>query len=71
MAAHTAEKELIRRWIECFRRLGHEAVEVELTDELIAHAPDLVINTHHLIPKTTDIFTVGMLWDPPVFFMED
>ena len=70
-AEYSAEKELIRRFIDVLLRLGHEAREVFTSDEVHLFDPAFVIATHHLVPKITKYFTVGPLWDPTCFFSKD
>ncbi|MGO9005634.1 MAG: DUF7024 domain-containing protein [Beijerinckiaceae bacterium] len=69
--SHSAEIELIRRFIHVFGELGHEAVEVMCSDEIVAFAPDLVLVTHEFVPKMTDHFTAGALWSPTRFYKND
>jgi hypothetical protein len=68
---HSAEREFIERGIAVLRALGHEARSVVTSDETIAFNPDLVILTHEFAAKTTDHFTVGLLWSPTQFYRGD
>jgi hypothetical protein len=69
--SHSAEKELIQRFIHVFGTLGHEAIEVACSDEITAFEPDLVIVTHEFVPKLTDHYTIGALWSPTRFYKND
>jgi glycosyltransferase involved in cell wall biosynthesis len=62
--SHSAEKEFISRSIIALGRLGHEAFHVRTSDEINSVDPDVVIITHEFVAKTTDHFTVGLLWSP-------
>lgn len=64
----TAEKEFIRRAVIALGRLGHHAVSVETSDEIIAYRPDVVLVTHYRTPKLTAFPTVGLMWSPPPFY---
>jgi hypothetical protein len=69
--AHSAEKEFIRRCILVSQKLGHEAIEVATSDEIIACDPTFVIVTHEFVAKTTHHYTVGLLWSPTKFYKDD
>ena len=64
----TSEKEFIRRAIIALGSLGHQAVSVETSDEIIAYRPDVVLVTHFCTPKLTAFPTVGLMWSPPSFY---
>lgn len=68
---HSAEREFIERCIEVLVSLGHEARCVVTSDDTIAFDPDCVIVTHEFVAKTTDHFTVGLLWSPTQFYRAD
>jgi len=67
----SAEREFIRRAIVAFGHLGHEAIKVETSDDILAFSPDLVLVTHEFTPKLVDVPTVGLMWSPTPFFEED
>ncbi len=62
--SHSAERELIARCVDTLPRLGHAAVALCSSDEVIRHDPDFVIITSPLVPKLTQHYTVGLLWSP-------
>jgi phosphoglycerol transferase len=59
--AHSAEKEFIKRSILVFQKLGHEAIEVGTSDEIIGCDPTFVVVTHEFVAKTAQHYTVGFL----------
>lgn len=67
----SAEREFIKRAIVAFDHLGHEAVKVETSDDILAFSPDLVLVTHEFTPKLVDVPTIGLMWSPTPFFEED
>ncbi|CCJ07931.1 glycosyltransferase [Methylocystis sp. SC2] len=69
--AHSAEREFINRSIAAFERLGHEAVAVVTSGEIIDFDPSFVIVTHEFVPKLTSHYTVGLLWSPTQFYKSD
>jgi glycosyltransferase involved in cell wall biosynthesis len=69
--SHSAEKEFISRSIIALRRLGHQAFHVRTSDEVDKIDPDVVIVTHEFVAKTTDHFTVGLLWSPLEHYSKD
>lgn len=68
---HSAEREFIERCIAVLGALGHPARSVATSDDIIAFDPDVVIVTHEFVAKTTDHFTVGLLWSPTQFYRDD
>ncbi len=68
---HSAEREFIARCVAVLGALGHEARSVVTSDDIIAFNPDLVIVTHEFVAKTTEHFTVGLLWSPTQFYRDD
>lgn len=68
---HSAEREFIERCVAVLGALGHEACSVVTSDDTMAFGPDLVIVTHEFVAKTTDHFTVGLLWSPTLFYRDD
>jgi hypothetical protein len=68
---HSAEREFIERSIAVLGALGHQARSVVTSDDTMAWDPDLVIVTHEFVAKTTDHFTVGLLWSPTQFYKND
>jgi hypothetical protein len=68
---YSAEREFITRSISVLRRLGHEAIEVLTSDEILAFDPTFVIITHEFVPKTTHYYTIGLLWSPTQFYKDD
>jgi hypothetical protein len=51
--------------------MGHEAHEVCTSDEVVRLNPDFVLVTHDFVPKLTEYFTVGVLWNPTHYYSED
>ena len=70
-APFTAEREFIARCAGVLERLGHEAIAVSTSNQIIEYDPDIVFSTHHLAPKLTEHFTVGTLWDPFQFYKDE
>ena len=68
---HSAEREFIERALGVLRSMGHEARSAVTSDEIVAFGPDLVILTHEFAAKTTDHYTVGLLWSPTQFYRGD
>jgi hypothetical protein len=68
---YSAEREFIARAVAVLGALGHEARSAVTSDEIIAFDPDLVILTHEFAAKTTDHYTVGLLWSPTQFYRGD
>lgn len=68
---HSAEREFIERCVAVLGRMGHQARSVVTSDEIMAFDPDVVIVTHEFVAKTTDHFTVGLLWSPTQFYRDD
>ncbi len=68
---HSAEREFIERAIAVLRAMGHDARSAVTSDEIVAIHPDLVILTHEFAAKTTDHYTVGLLWSPTQFYRGD
>ncbi len=69
--SHSAEKEFIERCLADLGTLGHDAYSVITSDDIIALNPDIVIVTHEFVAKTTDHFTVGLLWSPTEFYKNE
>lgn len=67
---HSAEREFIERCLAVLAAAGHEARAVVTSDEILAFDPDAVIVTHEFVAKTTDHFTVGLLWSPTQFYRD-
>jgi Glycosyl transferase family 2 len=68
---HSAEREFIERCMAVLQASEHEACRVVTSDDIIAFDPDLVIVTHEFVAKTTDHYTVGLLWSPTQFYRDD
>jgi hypothetical protein len=68
---HSAEREFIERCIAVLGAMDHEARCVITSDDVMAFDPDVVIVTHEFVAKTTDHFTVGLLWSPTQFYRDD
>ncbi len=68
---HSAEREFIARCVAVLRAMGHEAQSVVTSDDIAAFDPDCVIVTHEFGAKTSDHFTVGLLWSPTQFYKGD
>jgi phosphoglycerol transferase len=68
---HSAEREFIERCVAVLNAMGHEARSVVTSDDIMAFDPDAVIVTHEFAAKTTDHFTVGLLWSPTIFYKDD
>jgi hypothetical protein len=68
---HSAEREFIERCVAVLGAMGHHALSVVTSDDIVTFEPDLVIVTHEFVAKTTDHFTVGLLWSPTLFYKDD
>jgi hypothetical protein len=68
---YSAEKEFISRSISVLKKLGHDAIEVATSDEILAFDPSFVMVTHEFVAKTTPYYTVGLLWSPTQFYKND
>jgi phosphoglycerol transferase len=68
---HSAEREFIERCVAVLGAMGHEAHRVVTSDDTMAVDPDVVIVTHDFVAKTTDHYTVGLLWSPTTFYKDD
>lgn len=69
--SHSAEREFIQRCIAVLPKLGHVAIEVTTSDDIIAFDPTFVVITHEFAAKTTAHYTVGLLWSPTQFYKDD
>jgi hypothetical protein len=69
--SHSAEREFIQRCLAVFPKLGHVAIEVTTSDNIIAFDPAFVVITHEFVAKTTAHYTVGLLWGPTQFYKDD
>jgi hypothetical protein len=68
---HSAEREFIARAVAVLHAMGHDAISVVTSDEINDFDPDLVILSHEFAAKTTDHYTVGLLWSPTQFYRGD
>lgn len=68
---YSAEREFIARFKRACADLGWTCFEVVTSDDILAANVDCVIATHEFSPKLTDVPTIGLLWNPPVFFRDD
>lgn len=60
----TAEKELAIRLCLAASKIGWEAIEVGVSTEIEAFAPDAVLSLHLRSPKLTSYPTYGCMWNP-------
>ena len=67
----SAEAEWIRRFFTACDKLGFEPIQVITSDDIIRCQPDCVLVTHEVSPKLTQFPTLGLHWNPPVFFADD
>lgn len=68
---YSAEREFIARLKLACLNLGWVCIEAVTSDEVLEANPDCVMVTHEYSPKLTEIPTIGLMWNPPVFFRED
>jgi glycosyltransferase involved in cell wall biosynthesis len=66
-----AEQELARRMRYALEALGHQVAQCETSDQIEVERPDLVFATHMDFAKLTDSFTLGCMWNPPTFFVDE
>jgi hypothetical protein len=69
--SHSAEREFIQRCVAVLPKLGHLAIEVTTSDDIIAFDPTFVVITHEFAAKTTPHYAVGLLWGPTQFYKDD
>ena len=69
--SHSAEREFIQRCLSVLNKMGHVAIEVSTSDDILTFAPTFVVITHEFAAKTTPHFTVGLLWGPTQFYKND
>lgn len=67
----TAEMEYIHRFMHAAKRTGHCAYEVVTSDDIHNCQPDFVIATHEFSPKLTEYFTLGTMWGPYSYILND
>src|SRR6478736_96850 len=67
----TAEMEYIHRFMQAAKRTGHVAYEVVTSDDVYDCQPDFVIATHEFSPKLTEYFTLGTMWGPYSYILND
>lgn len=68
---YSAEREFIARLKLACLNLGWTCIEVVTSEDVLNAQADCVIVTHEYSPKLTEIPTIGLLWNPPVYFRED
>lgn len=66
-----AERELACRMRSALERLGHQVAQCETSHQIENERPDFVLATHMDFAKVTDSFTIGCLWNPPTFFVDE
>ncbi|WP_409560623.1 glycosyltransferase [Hyphomicrobium sp. MC8b] len=68
---YTAEREFIRRFAVAAKNVGHEAIEVVTSNDILRCQPDVVLCLHEFTPKLTGYPTFGVMWSPPAFYRHD
>ena len=66
-----AERELACRMRSALEGLGHQVAQCETSYQIENERPDLVLATHMDFAKVTNSFTIGCLWNPPTFFIDE
>ena len=67
----SAEREFIRRFKVAAKNVGHEAIEVTTSSDILRCQPDVVLCLHEFTPKLTRFPTFGVMWSPPEFYRHD
>lgn len=67
----SAEKEFIARFCRIGREMGWRVTEVVTSDDILSCSPDAVIVTHDFTPKLTHFPTLGVIWSPTEFSVDD
>ncbi|OYU53620.1 MAG: hypothetical protein CFE27_01710 [Alphaproteobacteria bacterium PA1] len=71
MTRANAEQELACRMRFALEGLGHQVAQCETSHQIEVERPDLVLATHMDFAKLTDSFTLGCMWNPPTFFVDE
>ena len=68
---NTAELEFIARFRNVAEKSGHIVHRVVTSDDIHRCKPDLVLVAHEFSPKLTPYLTLGFVWSPPSFWIND